>query len=365
MWRWAGVIVGGLGALALAAYLAFRFSPDVQLGVVSAQIERSVPGSSDALLSDDALRVAVCGSGSPLPNPNAAQACYAVIAGGRIFLFDAGAKSFEVITSWRIPLRKIGAVFLTHFHSDHIADIPAVMLGSWVDGRPAPLQIYGGPGVERVVNGFNEAYALDDSYRSAHHGLGFLKPELGVLEARVIAGADGGPLLGTQSTVAYDQDGVKITAFAVDHKPIVPAYGYRIDYKGRSIVISGDTYKTASIALMSQGADLLIHEAMDKEIVGMMRDTALRAGRERIAKIFNDIPDYHATPLDAAQSAQEAGVKLLVLSHLVPPLPHWLGEIVFLRDTGGVSIDTRIAFDGMMIELPIGSDEIVERRVGN
>ena len=142
-------------------------------------------------------------------------------------------------------------ILLTHYHSDHISDIGDFNLNSWIAGRPAPLQIIGPEGVDRIVEGLNITYELDRGYRVAHHGAELLNPELGVMQARTIG-----------EGVIVDEDGLRITAFEVSHPPIDPAFGYRLDYGGRSVVISGDSLVTDKIVNISDGADVVLRDAM-------------------------------------------------------------------------------------------------------
>ncbi|MSP42755.1 MAG: MBL fold metallo-hydrolase [Alphaproteobacteria bacterium] len=348
----------------IAGGAALYYVPAIQDVVIARVIDHSLTVRHDELINDDALRVAICGSGSPLADPDRRPACNLVFAAGKIFVVDAGAGSFARVARWRAPLERMEAVFLTHFHSDHIGDLPEARLQSWVSQRPAPLQVYGGPGIERVVSGFTEAYALDDFYRITHHGADFLKPENGPLQPREIANPDGTPLTGAQSKVVLEENGLTVTAFAVDHTPVIPAYGYRFDYRGRSVVFSGDTRTSEGLTLHAKGADVLLHEAMDKNIVGLMGAAAMRAQIPVAQKIMHDIPDYHASPRDAAETAKEAGVAQLVLTHLIPALPGWLGNRIFLRGTDVGGVETRIAYDGMLIELPAGSKAVTYSSLG-
>jgi ribonuclease Z len=229
-----------------------------------------------------------------------------------------------------------------------------------VAGRPGPLRVFGPPGVERVVAGFTEAYALDSGYRIAHHGAAFLPPDVGRMEAQVIAG----PAEGAGPTVVLQEGGLAITAFAVNHKPVIPAYGYRFDYRGRSVVVSGDTVKDAGLIAAAKGADVLVHEAQANHIVAMMREEAEKAGRTRIAKILGDIPSYHTSPVQAAEAANEAGVKLLVLTHLTPPPPNALVERAFVRGVDAVRPRGWVlADDGLLVTLPVGSDAVNVGRI--
>lgn len=350
--KWIVRAIAALALLAALAAAAVYFIPAVQDRIVAMQIDRAFSVQRDNLVGDDALRVAICGSGSPMPDPNRAPACNVVMAAGHAFVVDAGPGSWSNASGWRLPMNKVEAVLLTHFHSDHIGDLGEVNLQSWVAGRPSPLLVFGGPGVDRVVNGFNEAFAMDASHRIAHHGADYLKPELGTMEARTIANPSGGVLASGESVVVFDKDGVKITAFAVDHHPISPAYGYRFDYKGRSVVFTGDTVKTENIATFAKDADVLVSEAMLMDTVSEMQTVAHAYGRTRFEKILHDIRDYHIAPGDAADLAAEAGVKHLVFSHVIPPLPQWLGARMFTRDTDRPGLDVRLGFDGMLITLP-------------
>ncbi|MEZ5921971.1 MAG: MBL fold metallo-hydrolase, partial [Parvularculaceae bacterium] len=162
----------------------------------------------------------------------------------------------------------------------------------------------------------------------------------------------------------YDKDGVVITAIAVNHGHIWPAVGYRIDYKGRSAVISGDTSKSQNLAKHAKGADLLLHEALNQDMVNVMGEEFEKDGRPRLQKIFHEIQAIHATPVDAAETAEEAGVKTLVLTHLIPPLPSPILYGSFMKGasekfSGGIVI----AEDGMLFSLPAGSEKISRRKI--
>ena len=355
--NWAVGAVLALAAILGLVLIGVRFVPAVQDKIVALLAHDAFAVQRDDLLGDDALRVAICGSGSPMADPDRAPACNLVFAGGRIFMVDVGPGSFERVQRWHLPVGRIGQVFLTHFHSDHIGDLGEANLETWVGGRSAPLAVYGGPGVEDVVAGFNQAYGPDGVHRVAHHGPDFLPPDLHVMQAHLIADVSGKALTGMQSAVVYDAGGVKVTAFAVDHKPVVPAYGYRFDYKGRSVVFSGDTVKSANLLRNAQGADLLIHEAMLKDIVWQLYREARAAHRDRNAHILHDIPSYHSSPRDAAETARDAHVSHLVLNHLIPPIPSFLAEPLFLRDARFSGLDTRLAFDGMLMEMSLASKD--------
>ena len=125
-----------------------------------------------------------------------------------------------------------------------------------------------------------------------------------------------------QGDIVVISDGeLKVTAFSVSHAPIEPAVGYSFEYKGRKVVISGDTTPSARVEAAAKGADLLVHEALAPNLVGLLEEGARAAGRSNLEKIFKDIVDYHTTPEQAADIAQRAGVGYLLLHHIVPALP--------------------------------------------
>ena len=146
------VIGVALAAAGLAAG-ALRV-PAVQDFLLRRVIARRMSPPPSALFADDALRVLLCGTSSPMPHPTRAKACVAVFAAGRFWVVDTGPGSWNRLALWRVDGRRIGGVLLTHFHSDHIGELGEFNLQTWVAGRPGPLRVFGPPGVERVVAGF-------------------------------------------------------------------------------------------------------------------------------------------------------------------------------------------------------------------
>ncbi|MGD8832490.1 MAG: MBL fold metallo-hydrolase [Pseudomonadales bacterium] len=290
----------------------------------------------------DGLRVFMCGTSSPLPSPDRAQACVAVSAGDRMFVVDAGAGSAANLATE--PLEQLQAVLLTHFHSDHISALGDINLNSWVAGRPQPLVVMGPEGVKRIVSATNDLYALDGGYRVAHHGADLLPPALHVMQARVITPG-----------VILDEDDLRITAFTVDHAPVTPAVGYRFDYRGRSVVISGDSVVTPTLVDAARGADLLLHDAISIPIIQALEKGAKAAGRDRQAKILHDIQEYHAPTSELGDLAEAADVHMLAVYHLVPPPRNFLMKKIFRRD---LPDDAVITEDRMVFELPAGGDRI-------
>jgi ribonuclease Z len=347
--------VGGIALILIPLVGLLIRVPGLQDLVVERGIASTVQTSADDLFEEDALRVLLCGTSSPLPHPERAKSCTAVFAAGRFWVVDTGPGSWNRLALWRIPAGRVGAILLTHFHSDHIGELGEFNLQTWVAGRPGPLQVFGPPGVERVVAGFEQAYALDTRYRIEHHGAELLPEAVSRMKARPITLAGDGP----GSVVVLEEAGLQITAFAVDHRPVAPALGYRFDYQGRSVVVSGDTVKLASVIEAARGADVLVHEAQANHIVAAIGKAAAQAGRNRVAKLMSDIPDYHTTPVQAAEVANEASVDLVVFSHLTPPPPNGFVQRVFVRGVADVRPEGwMLGRDGLLVELPLGSGAV-------
>ena len=313
---------------------------------------------STATLSSlgDGLHVALCGAGSPLPAPKASGPCVAVAAGGALYVVDVGTESPRNLARMGWAASSLEGVFITHFHSDHIDGLGELMTLRWAGGSfESPLPVYGPSGIERVVNGFNEAYAQDFIYRQAHHG-----DSVAPLKA---AGGTAKPFpkpARGQTATLVDRDGLIVEAFSVTHSPVEPAVGYRFTYKGRTAVISGDTIKDQNIIEMSRGVDLLVHEALAANLVALLNEGARNNSQEIMAKITHDIPDYHATPMDAAETAAEAGVGHLLYYHIVPALLIPGQERLFLNGAQDVFPNFTIGYDGVAFTLPPDSDDIIK-----
>lgn len=346
------LVILGFAAIGLAAFKIFE--RPVALFLVQQAIDANV-GTNPSASLPDGLHVYVCGSGSPMADPERAGACLGVIAGQTRLIFDVGSGSMRVLGRMGFPVGRTERLFLTHLHSDHFDGLGELMVQSWVQGaRGSPLPVSGPPGTIAVADGFNRAYAIDAAYRTAHHGPEVANPAGAGLAAEEIVippGAD--------SVVVLRRGDLTVTAIRVSHDPVKDAYGYRVDYKGRSIAISGDTAYDPRFARAAKGVDVLFHEALDAELVGKMQTAAKRNGAPAIAKVMSDIPGYHTSPVEAARIAKLAGARMLVYYHTIPPMPYSIIEGLFLDGTdaafGG---DIRISRDGDRISLPAGGADV-------
>jgi len=338
-------------AVILLGAVAMQFTA-VQDHLMARVIASRVNHVPTHLLDNTAMRALVCGSTSPLADKHRAKTCIAVFAGGKFYVVDTGNGSWNNLGLWRIPAKHIGGIFLTHFHSDHIAELGEFNMQTWAAGRPAPLAVHGPEGVKKVVDGFSLAYELSRSYRTAHHGAEYMDPEIGKMQAIEHPA--------TEPTVIVEENGVTITMFPVEHAPIKPAVGYRFDYGGRSVVITGDTTKSDHVIAAARGADVLFHEAQANHMVAQIQQALLKAGDTQVSKLISDIPDYHTSPVQAAEVANSANAKLLVMYHLTPPPPNRIAEKIFMRGVSDIREQgTILSDDGFLVTLPKNSQAII------
>ena len=313
--------------------------------ILEKKVRKIIQAESPLKSLKEGLHVLLLGTGSPMPDRSRAGTSTIILAGDKVFVVDVGDGSMRNTQLIGFDNGTIDAVFLTHYHSDHIASLGEFMLNRWVGAKHTePLDIYGPPGIESVVKGFNEAYKLDSKYRTQHHGEDFAPP----------SGAGGNPITfeldeKEQIKVILEEDGLKVTAFKVEHPPIKPAVGYKFEYRGKSVVVSGDTNYNKLLVEQAQNVDLLIHDALSVDMVKWINQYSTK---ESTRTVTQDIPDYHASPEEAAKLAQKANVGHLVLSHIIPPLPSILLEKYFLKKVGKLYHgEITLAKDGMLISM--------------
>lgn len=307
-------LLAAFGAVAVAGGVAYTQRDAIAMALVTRAADSAMARNVMAELPADQLHVGFCGTGSPLPNRDRAAACTVVIANGKLFVFDMGEGSGKTLSLMGMPLDKIQGVWLTHLHSDHFEGLGPFTLQRWAGtSATTPLQVSGPEGVTEITQGLNAAYRIDSTYRIAHHGAAVVPPS-------------GFGMTGTaiQPGIVYNANGAEITAFSVDHDPIKPAFGYRVNFKGKSVTITGDTAFTPKLAQAAKGSDLLVSELLSPRLVNILVNSAQKAGMTNRAKIFRDIQNYHISPEQAADVAKSADVGMLAFTHIVPSVPKML-----------------------------------------
>ncbi len=322
-------------------------SHSLQDRILNIGLKNILSSAEPFLDNEDTLKVVICGSRSPLPSPGRAESCVLVEAGDDIYIFDLGNGSVNNLTQYQLQWPNVKAVLITHMHSDHMADLPDAHLQSWIQGRNSPLKVYGPEGINLVTKGFELAYSADYQYRNEHHGDDMLPMS--------IAGFSAIQIIANQ-LIPNDTPGLEILPFVVDHYPVNSAFGFKISYKGRTVVISGDTIHDGSVLNYSKDVDLLVHSAISIDIVERMRGLA---PIPQMDKILFDIQDYHTSIEEAGEIARDANVKHLLIYHSIPTPRNTLMERVFFRPIEGIFNNYTLSDDGTRVIMPIGNDEII------
>ena len=321
-------------------------SHSLQDRILNIGLENILSSAKPFLDEEDTLKVVVCGSRSPLPSPGRAESCVLVEAGDDIYIFDLGNGSVNNLTQYQVPWPNVKAVLITHMHSDHMADLPDAHLQSWIQGRTSPLKVYGPEGINLVTKGFELAYSADYQYRNEHHGDDMLPMSIaGFIAIQII----------NNKFIPNDTPGLEILPFVVDHYPVNSAFGFKISYKDRTVVISGDTIHDGSVQKYSQDVDLLVHSAISIDIVERMRGIA---PIPQMDKILFDIQDYHTSIEEAGEIARDANVEHLLIYHSIPTPRNALMERVFFRPIEGVFENYSLSDDGTRVIMPVGNDDI-------
>jgi ribonuclease Z len=268
-----------------------------------------------SVLTDGKMHIYFCGTGNPEVGMQTIRrpACLAVIVNNQFMLFDAGEGAIQTLATMGLPYTSIRNIFITHWHSDHIAGVGQVINASWNSGRAQPIYVYGPSGVMQVMGGLQQAYQFDAKYRASNSN-GRLNMQLAFGVPHLIDATK-------NSQVVYNDQGLKITAFNVDHPPAYPALGYRIDYQGCKVVISGDTKMTDGLAANATNADILINEAHSQPLHQLALQKATASGDKLSLALARETMNYHTDTLELAKMAQQTKVKRLVLTHLVPAIP--------------------------------------------
>jgi ribonuclease Z len=243
------------------------------------------------------IKVTLLGTGAPVPSIDRFGPSILVEAGSQKLLFDCGRGAAQRIWQLKIPLGQINGLFLTHLHSDHVVGIPDVWLTGWIPAlygrRTYPFQVFGPAGTRDMMENLAKAFAWDIRTRNKEKN----KADSGAM----IKAVD------IEEGYVWEKDGVKVTPFTVRHADFIDsALGYRIDYSGHSVILSGDTRYSENLIRFAKGADVIVHE-----VAAANEDTAKNTA------LINQILGFHSSPEDAGRVFQHVQPKLAVFTHIV------------------------------------------------
>jgi ribonuclease Z len=232
------------------------------------------------------IKVTLLGTGTPILNINRFGISTLVEAGSQKLLFDAGRGAAIRLHQVKVPLRGISAIFLSLLNSDHLTGLPDIYAMAGLpteDGRrTAPLEVWGPDGIDNVTSGIERMLADNNRMRLLQHEM---TEQVTRINTHVV-----------KEGKIYEQDGVNVIAFLIEHGDTKPDYGYRITYKGRSVVITDDTAFSQNIIEYGKGADMILQsvaiasrtlEKADPEYVNHFY--SFLANPEVVGKIFNEI----------------------------------------------------------------------------
>lgn len=237
-------------------------------------------------------------AGGPTPRGDRHGPSQVILVGEEAYVIDCGSGVARQLFRAGIPISAVRAVFLTHHHSDHNADLGNLFLLSWA-GLHRPVDVYGPAPLNAIMTSFFEMSRYDIDIRTRDEK----RPPLqSFVRTHEFAGAG----------LIYEDERVKVNSALVEHPPVEEAYAFRLDTEERSIVISGDTRPSDALVHLAMGADLLVHEAL--YVPGVEQIVAgnnARAVREHVMRSHTSVDAVGAL-------AERAAVPQLVLSHLVP-----------------------------------------------
>jgi ribonuclease Z len=262
-----------------------------------------------------------------------------VLAGSERLLFDAGRGTTTGMARAGINPADVTRVFLTHVHSDHVISLPELIVFPWAQYRAVPLYVWGPSGTRAMMQRFQDALAFDIHVRRD-------------IDEKIQG--DGVRVISTDIVegVVYESGGMTVTAFLVDHGPVKPAYGYRVDYRGHSVVLSGDTRPSDNLVKFATGVDVLIHEIgrykQDPQLAGPPDELLPNTRQSRRNAIR--IAEHHTDGAEVGEVLARAKPKLAVFSHYnadpQSTLPlvrqHYAGPVEFGEDSMVIEIGQTI-----------------------
>lgn len=315
-----GSVKLAVGAVVLALVVAAGGWHEAVLdSILRSSVRHAVDRYDTTPLYDGNLHVIFCGTGSVYPDATRAQGSIAVLAGGTLAIFDTGDGSARRAALLGLPLGDLNVVFFTNLHSDHIGDLGQFAEASWRQGRVTPLQVYGPAGTSQVVAGFDQAYGLSVKFRAAHAN------EVNLPADNALPAGHDVKVMASALVPVWQAHGLRISAFLEDHPPVQPAFGYRVEYRGRVVVIAGDTRPNANLARQARNADVLIASAYQASAIARLAHaydedfgSNARPGSRDLGRSLRSLEDYDSSVAEVGEEAAQAGAGMLVLTRLEP-----------------------------------------------
>ena len=306
----------------------------VEPSLAQTNTPRWTPQQAQAALKDaKGTKLVLLGTAAgPVPGRGRKMTSHVMLSNGAAYVLDCGLGVTDRYAETGIPFGALKSIFITHHHTDHNIEYGPLLIVGWIQGMHHDVRAYGPPPLKQMTEDFMRAYKTTVDFWAEDLKM---KPLTGI-EVKEISAA--GPVM--------QDDNVKVSAIVVEHPPVKPAFGYRFDFKDRSIAFSGDTAPLEAVAQMAKGADILVHETMYVQAVEKYIKGQIAKGRPVKFEAFMAHMKADHTPVeDVGRIAAEAGVKTLVLSHLTPAIPsitddiwrapaakHFKGEIIVGKD---------------------------------
>lgn len=276
----------------------------------------------------DNFSLTLLGTGSPIPDPERAGPAMLVKAGRLAIVVDAGRGLMMRLASTGLPAPAVSALMLTHLHSDHTQDVNDLLTTRWIlPGDKPPLEILGPAGTAELLEQTIEMMTTDIAYRMAHHNDLIEPPTFSVREV--------------SSGTVLDRDGLVVRTALVDHAPADPALGFRFEYKGKALAISGDTRPCQGLSELAAGADVYVQNVVRRSLIEQSPVERLR-----------DVLDYHSNTEEAGATALAAGVSKVVLSHIVPPA-HEGAQAAIVEEVRSSGFDGEVVIGSDLLEIEI------------
>jgi ribonuclease Z len=290
-------------------------------------------GMAAPAVADDSgmVKVHLIGTGGPELTPTREGMSTLIETSGQTLLFDAGRGALQNIYLSRIDPRSVTKVFLTHLHSDHIEGLPAIWMTPWfMFARKPGLEIWGPQGTQQMVDGMRMMYGHDVEHRANPV---FKREYLDIAVHEIAEG------------VVYDDGGVKVTAFPVEHDDGNPAFGYRIDAAGRSVLLSGDTTYSDNVVKYGLGDDLIVSNVV------AFSDAMTKAG------VLKPVLNKLTTPEQASMIFSKTKPRLAVFSHIVKKeLPGEAGDAAIIERTRKAGYDGPLVMGQDRMTIDVGSE---------